>query len=149
MLLNPFRSATFSTRSMSVFGMRNWIARVSLSGIAVDRAGNVYIADAQFARVRMVNTAGTISTVAGGGSGGGGGPATSAALQGPFGLALDSQGNLYIAEGLGGSGTSMRVRKVTPSGIISTVAGGTATEMRRHFARRPRRPRVSAGGVFL
>jgi len=91
------------------------------SGVAVDKAGNVYIADQSAGLVRMVNTSGIISTVAGGGgfvSSGDGGPATKAGIQnGPLTVAVDSQGNLYVAEG-GGA----RVRKVS-GGIISTFAG--------------------------
>ena len=90
-------------------------------GIAVDSAGNLYIADFSNNRVRKVNTAGIISTVAGTGlpiASGDGGPATSAGLAGPQGVAVDASGNLYIAEVL-----SARVRKVTPAGIISTFAG--------------------------
>jgi uncharacterized protein (TIGR03437 family) len=90
-------------------------------GVAVDNAGNVYIADQLAGVVRMVNTQGIISTVAGGGgftSSGDGGPATKAGIaNGPLSVAVDGQGNLYIAEG-GGA----RVRKVS-GGIISTFAG--------------------------
>ena len=83
--------------------------------IAVDRAGNLYIADTRNERVRKVTADGIISTVAGGGTLGDGAPATSAALIFPNGIAFDSFGNLYIADG-------GRIRRVTADGIIRTVA---------------------------
>jgi len=91
----------------------------SPEGVAVDAAGNVYIADTQNARVRRV-TGGTISTFAGNGSagfGGDGSTATSAQLDTPVGLAVDAGGNVYIAD-LGNS----RVRRVS-GGTITTIAG--------------------------
>jgi trimeric autotransporter adhesin len=91
-------------------------------GIAADGAGNLYIADYANARVRKVNPAGIITTVAGNGmygSSGDGGPATAAELSGPVGVAVDGAGNLYIADINPGD-----IRKVSPAGIISTVAGG-------------------------
>ena len=87
-------------------------------GVALDGAGNLYIADNSNGRIRKVDAAGVISTVAGGGSGGDGGPATEAQLWGPAGVALDGAGNLYIAE----SGNH-RIRKVDAAGVITTVAG--------------------------
>ena len=94
----------------------------SPNGIAVDSAGNLYIADTLNGRVRKVDTSGTITTVAGSGSfasSGDGGLATSAGFAGgPLAVAVDSQGNLYIAENQG-----FKVRKVNSAGIISTVAG--------------------------
>src|SRR6266516_4772049 len=90
-------------------------------GVAVDPAGNVYIADEGSNRIRKVNTAGTITTIAGNGKegfSGDGGPATSAELNDPRGVAVDPAGNVYIAdEG------SNRIRKVNTAGIISTIAG--------------------------
>jgi len=89
-------------------------------GVAVDAAGDLFIADTNNNRIREVNTAGTISTVAGNGTvgnGGDGGPATSAQLYHPMGVALDSLGDIYIADT-----DNQRVREVI-SGIISTVAG--------------------------
>jgi uncharacterized protein (TIGR03437 family) len=94
-------------------------------GLAVDPAGNIYVADLGNNRVRRIAPDGTILTVAGtgrDGSGGGGGLATAAELLAPRNVALDAAGNLYISEFAG-----HRVRKVSPDGQISTVAGtGTA-----------------------
>jgi large repetitive protein len=97
-------------------------------GVAVDSAGNLYIADDVNNRIRKVTPDGTITTVAGNGScaivvdygcySGDGGPATSAELSDPYGVAVDGAGNLYIAEL-----TNHRVRKVTPGGTITTAAG--------------------------
>ena len=91
-------------------------------GVAVDSAGNVYIADFNNCRVRKVTPQGTISTVAGhycsGPDPGDGGQATEAKIDAPNDVAVDAAGNLYVAE----SGHA-RIRKVTPAGIISTVAG--------------------------
>lgn len=84
----------------------------------MDAAGNLYIADWQNSRIRLVQADGTIRTLAGGGSGGDGGAATSAALNGPSAVAVDRSGNLYIADT-----DNQRVRKVSLGGTISTVAG--------------------------
>jgi sugar lactone lactonase YvrE len=90
--------------------------------LTFDASGNLYIADLGNNRVRKLTPEGTISTVAGGGAPadrvGDGGPATAARLNALRGLAVDTAGNLYI-----GDTENHRVRKVTPEGIISTVAG--------------------------
>jgi DNA-binding beta-propeller fold protein YncE len=87
--------------------------------VAVDRKGNLYIADAYNYRIRKVDKEGTITTIAGTGEegySGDGAPATSAKLTYPSGLAFDARGNLYIAD-------ELSVRKIDPSGTITTVAG--------------------------
>jgi len=96
---------------------------ISSEGVAVDSAGNLYIADTGNARIRKVTaSSGIITTVAGNGTrgySGDGGPATSAELFLPFGITVDSADNLYIADFRG-----FRVRMVSAStGIITTVAG--------------------------
>ena len=94
------------------------------TGVAVDAAGNLYIADYGNHRIRGVSPSGIISTVAGSGTqgfSGDGGPATSASLNYPGSVAVDAAGNLYIADS-----QNDRIRKVSASGIISTVAGNGA-----------------------
>jgi hypothetical protein len=118
-------------------------------GLAVDSVGNLFIAEGAFydvyggqnliitphggfhERIRKVSPNGIITTLAGGGEqgfSGDGGPATSASFFGLSGIAVDSAGNLYIADGLYDDGWDApfgnnRIRKVTPDGIITTVAG--------------------------
>src|SRR5262249_32145932 len=97
--------------------------------VAVDAEGNVYVADWQNERIRKINPAGIISTVAGNGRrgfSGDGGPAVDASLDliatawpgGAGGIAVDGAGNLYIADT-----NNHRVRKVNLNGVITTVAG--------------------------
>ncbi|MGA2859113.1 MAG: choice-of-anchor D domain-containing protein [Candidatus Sulfotelmatobacter sp.] len=98
------------------------------SGVAVDSTGNIYIGDSNNNVVRRVNTSGIITTFAGNGYGAGqqgvggytgdNGPATSAELNAPWTVAVDSAGNLYI-----GDHGNYVVRKVNTLGIITTVAG--------------------------
>jgi uncharacterized protein (TIGR03437 family) len=91
------------------------------TGMVMDTAGNLYVADTNNHRIRKIGTDGKISTFAGDGNAadfGDGGPATSASLNGPVGLALDKLGNLYIADS-----ASHRIRKISPDGTITTVAG--------------------------
>ncbi len=90
-------------------------------GIASDSSGNIYIAESSANRIRRVDTRGTITTVAGTGQGGfsgDGGLATSALLNRPEDVAVDSSGNVYIADSL-----NYRIRRVDTSGIITTFAG--------------------------
>ncbi len=90
-------------------------------GVAFDGLGNLYIADTGSHRVRKVDGAGVITTLAGDGLAdyrGDGGPASRASLRGPRNVAADGAGNIYISD----NGNS-RVRKVGPDGIIQTVAG--------------------------
>jgi sugar lactone lactonase YvrE len=104
-------------------------ARLEAYGVAVDRQGNVYIADSVNHRVRKVNRAGLITTFAGDGeasSSGDGTAATLAHLINPRGVAVDAKGNVYIADEAGG-----RVRKVNPAGKIHTLQ--TIKSIARHL----------------
>jgi sugar lactone lactonase YvrE len=90
-------------------------------GLAVDSAGNIFVADTLNSRIRKITAAGVISTVAGTGEfgySGDGRPATSAALNFPYAVAVDSAGNLFIPD----TGNN-RIRQITPNGIIRTVIG--------------------------
>jgi sugar lactone lactonase YvrE len=90
-------------------------------GVVVDASGNLYIVDSNNSRIRKVTPSGTITTVAGDGTSGytgDGGSATSAELYFPNGVAVDASGNLYIADTY-----NNRIRKVTPGGTITTIAG--------------------------
>ncbi len=90
-------------------------------GIVADNAGNIYFADRYNQRVRKINSAGIITTIAGTGTAGYNGdaiPATTAQLNDPFGVAIDLSGNIYVAEHSGN-----RVRRIDNVGAITTVAG--------------------------
>lgn len=92
--------------------------------VAVDAAGNLFVADPANARIRRVDTNGLITTVAGNGSSffsGDGGMATNAGLYEPYGIALDNYGDLFIADA-----GHFRIRRVDTYGIITTVAGTNA-----------------------
>ena len=91
-----------------------------LEGVCSDSAGNVYLADADDNRIRRIDTNGNISTYAGGASAGysgDGGPATQALLRSPYGIRIDGEGNLFIAD-LGNNA----IRRVSTDGTISTFA---------------------------
>jgi trimeric autotransporter adhesin len=90
-------------------------------GLALDKRGNLYVSELEGCRVRKIDLRGVIATVAGRGKcefSGDGGPATAAGLAQPAGLAVDTDGSLYIVDGV-------RVRKVDSNGVITTVAGGS------------------------
>ena len=95
----------------------------SPNGLAVGLDGSLYIADSTLHRVRRIDPSGTISTVAGSGQAcgsptgacGDGGPAVAAALNGPYGVWVSPDGELFIADGVGG------IREVLPDGSITTI----------------------------
>ena len=94
--------------------------------VVLDAAGNLYISDSGNNAIRKVNTTGIIMTVAGTGPNnagyvGDGGPATQAELNDPTGIALDSYGNLYIADH-----NNSVIRMVEPNGTITTIAGNSS-----------------------
>jgi DNA-binding beta-propeller fold protein YncE len=90
------------------------------SGLAVDFAGNIYVADTGNNRIRKVTPAGLVSTLAGDGTAGlRDGPAASAQLNAPLGVAADARGNVYVADTYNDC-----IRLITPDGQVRTVAGG-------------------------
>jgi sugar lactone lactonase YvrE len=91
------------------------------TGVAVDAFGDLFIADTYNERIRTVSPTGIITTLAGNGTygySGDGGAAMNASFSGPYGLAVDPSGNVYIADR-----DNQRVRKIDSRGIITTVAG--------------------------
>jgi sugar lactone lactonase YvrE len=88
-------------------------------GVAVDRRGNVYVADAGASnRVRKLTPEGAVSTLAGNAEGYADGAGAAASFHTPSALAVDEDGNLYVAD----TGNN-RIRKVTPEGVVSMLAG--------------------------
>ena len=121
-LQTSYRIDTFAGQRVLEDGGPATQARIARpEGVAVDGAGNLYIADSSNHRIRKVDSNGTITTVAGTGErgiSGDGGPATQAQINSPYGVAVDGAGNLYIADS-----SNHRIRKVDSNGTITTVAG--------------------------
>ena len=89
-------------------------------GVTVDASGNVIVADADNKRVRHVTPGGVVTTLAGSGAAAfADGTGTGASFEGPGGVAIDTSGNVLVTDG-------HRVRKVTPGGVTSTLAGSGA-----------------------
>ncbi len=90
----------------------------SPSGVAVDSAGNVYVADQGNCAIRVVSPAGVVTTLAGGSQGSSDGTGSAAQFYNPFGVAVDRAGNVYVADTLNDT-----IRKVTSAGVVTTFAG--------------------------
>ena len=88
-------------------------------GIAIDQAGNVYIADTYNNRIRKIDTNGNVTTIAGGEQGFLNGTTAESKFYSPSGLAIDSQGNIFVTDR-----SNNAIRKISPEGIVSTFAGG-------------------------
>jgi secreted PhoX family phosphatase len=90
--------------------------------LALDTQGNVYVVDLQNYAIRKITPTGQVSTFAGNGNEGYiNGPGATAEFQSPNGIAVDMQGNVYVSEGTGDDDN--RIRKITPTGLVSTFAG--------------------------
>jgi hypothetical protein len=93
-------------------------------GVAVDRSGNVFVAEYQNHAIRKITPAGVVTTLAGrlGTAGTNNGTGTAARFTNPFGVAVDASGNVYVAD----SGNHA-IRKITPAGVVTNLAGLVGT----------------------
>jgi sugar lactone lactonase YvrE len=88
------------------------------SAVAVDKAGNIYVADAKNNAVRKITPGGMVSTLAGGHEGSADGTGTQASFKSPYGISIDALGNLYVVDSF-----NNLIRRVTPAGVVTTIAG--------------------------
>jgi hypothetical protein len=91
------------------------------TGVAVDSAGTVYVGDSLNNRIRKITSEGVVTTFAGnGGTTFTNGTGTNATFNSPSGVGVDSNGNVYV-----GDNSNNRIRKITPAGVVTTLAGQT------------------------
>ena len=117
-------AATVDTLAGSTMGFADGAAaKFSVPvGVAADAAGNIYVGDSNNRRIRKISPDGTVGTLAGSGSPGcADGVGAAASFHNPYGVAVDSAGNLYVADH-----SAHRLRKITPDGTVSTLAGSTS-----------------------
>jgi len=92
-------------------------------GVAVDTQGNVYVSDTDNNKIKKITPAGAVTTLAGSGfTGSANGIGSAASFNSPMGMTIDTSGNLYVADQ-----QNNLIRKVTPTGVVSTFAGATCT----------------------
>jgi hypothetical protein len=116
-------SFNFELRKITPGGTITTLAFLGLipEDIALDHSGNIYVAGGLYNNILKVTASGVVTTIAGTGAdgfSGDGGPATAATLSWPEGVAVDNAGNIFVADT-----NNSRVRRITPDGIITTIAG--------------------------
>ena len=119
-VVSTLAGSTGGASGDSADGVGSYARFSNPNGVAVDSAGNVYVADTYNHTIRQITSAGQVNTMAGLAEhfGGSDGPGSYARLNYPKGLALDSAGNVYVADT-----SNHTIRKVTPAGVVSTLAG--------------------------
>ena len=119
----PYAFTTFAGSGAQLSGSENGpIATASFSGpngVAVDSSGNVFVADSYNHKIRKITPAGVVTTFAGTGyNESTDGVGAAASINQPYGVAVDSSGNVYVSEIY-----SHKIRKISPAGEVSTLAG--------------------------
>lgn len=116
---NRIRKITPAGRVTTFAGDGTAAVMSSPRGVAVDASGNLYVSDTYNSRILKITQAGVITTLAGSGvSNYNDGQGTAASFNWPKGLAVDASGNVFVADY-----NNHRIRKITPSGLVTTVAG--------------------------